>query len=84
MSEVAPAAETTEDPFRAVWTVHTVESWARAVLDDMVQEVARDPNFGAVHSTATWRCVRDEDGSYSAAIQIEGMNTNSVDRVKIR
>ena len=45
MSEVAPAAETTEDPFRGVWTVHTVESWARAVLDDMVQESRTRPEL---------------------------------------
>jgi hypothetical protein len=40
MTEATPAAEPAEGPFRGVWTVHTVESWARAVIDDMVQELA--------------------------------------------
>jgi hypothetical protein len=87
VSEVAPAAEaaeTTEDPFHGIWTVHTVESWARAVIDDMVQELARDPNLGSVEFGAVWRCRRYEDGSFGAAIQIRGKDTTySVHRVKV-
>jgi hypothetical protein len=88
MSEATPAAEIAEtfpeEPAAGVWTIHTVESWARAIIDDMAQEVGSGSGFGAVQLGATCRCVRFADGGFGAAIQIKGEHTTySVHRVKV-
>jgi hypothetical protein len=86
MSEATPAAKAAETfpehPEAGVWTIHTVESWARAIIDDMAKEVDRSQGT-AVGSAATWRGVRFDDGSFGAAIQIEGQGTYNVHGVKI-
>ena len=87
MSEASPAAETAEtfpeSPGAGVWTVHTVESWARAIIDDMAKELDSALGSSAVQLSATCRCVRFEDGGVGAAIQIEGVRTHSVHGVRI-
>jgi hypothetical protein len=88
MSEATPAgeaAETTSEPGTALaWDIHTVESWARAIIDDMAQEVASS-GAGGIQSSAVWRGIRFPDGSFGAALKIEGAGagTYSEHRVKL-
>jgi hypothetical protein len=79
---VAKEAEAEESPQRA-WTIHTVESWGRAIIDDMVQElVVRNPEATGVEAAATYACFRDDDGGFYARIQVHGIGTYNVHRVK--
>ena len=86
MSETRPTAKAADaeiSPFRA-WTIHTVESWARAIIDDMVQElVVHNPEAAGVEFQATYACFRDDDGGFRARIQIQGAGTYNVHRVTI-
>ena len=86
MSETTPvakAADAEDSPLRN-WTIHTVESWARAVIDDMVQElVVHNPEATGLEFQATYACFRDDDGGFRARIQIRGRGTYNVHRVTI-
>jgi hypothetical protein len=89
VSETIPAAKEAdaEDfPLRH-WTIHTVESWARAIIDDMVQElhlISEDqPGATGIEFQATYACFRNDDGGFRARIQIRGKGTYNVHRVTI-
>jgi hypothetical protein len=89
MSETTPAAKAADaedSPFRN-WTIHTVESWARAIIDDMVQELnlasEATPEASGIEFGATYACFRDDDGGFRARIQIRGVGTYNVHRVTI-
>ena len=89
MSETTPAAraaDAEDSPFQN-WTIHTVESWARAIIDDMVQELhlASEAEAGVtgVEFAATYACFRDDDGGFRARIQIRGRGNYNVHRVTI-
>jgi hypothetical protein len=89
VSETIPAARAAEaeDSPLSHWTIHTVESWARAIVDDMVQELnlASEATSGVtgVEFQATYACFRDDDGSFRARIQILGRGSYNVHRVTI-
>jgi hypothetical protein len=77
LSETSPAARAIvpikpDDSLQRVWTVHTVESWARTVIDDMVKELGSSKEVSGVESQATWACFQFDDGSIGARIQIGG------------
>jgi hypothetical protein len=89
VSETTPEAreaEAEDSPFRN-WTIHTIESWARAIIDDMVQELhlasEATPGATGVEFQATYACFRDDDGDFRARIQIRGRGTYNVHRVTI-
>jgi hypothetical protein len=89
VSETTPApkaADAEAFPLRH-WTIHTVESWARAIIDDMVQELhlASDatPAVSGIEFQATYACFREDDGSFRARIQVQGAGTYNVHRVTI-
>jgi hypothetical protein len=65
------------------WDIYTVESWARAIIDDIAQEVASSGAAGCAF-TAEWSGIRFSDGSFGAAIKIRGAEeTYSEHRVTI-
>jgi hypothetical protein len=77
VSETRPAARAIvpikpDDSLQRAWTVHTVESWARAVIDDMVKELGSSKEVHGVESQATWACFQFDDGSLGARLQILG------------
>jgi hypothetical protein len=88
MSEATPAADATETtpepPTALAWEIHTIESWARAIIDDIAQEVASSGEVG-LGFEAEWRGVRLHDGSFGAAIKIRSVAERSYNehRVKI-
>ena len=89
MSETRPAAGgivpiKPDDSLQRAWTVHTVESWARAVIDDMVKELGSSKEVSGVEGHATYGCFQFDDGSLVARIQIDGAEHDYlVHRVKI-
>jgi hypothetical protein len=88
MSEATPAAETAETtpepPTALTWEIHTVESWARAIIDDIAKEVASRGEV-SLGFEADWRGLRFSDGSFGAAIKIRSAAeaTYNEHRVKI-
>jgi hypothetical protein len=89
LSETTPAARAivpikSDDSLQRGWTVHTVESWARAIIDDMVKELGSSKEVSGVEAQATWACFQFDDGTLGARIQIDGAEHDYlVHRVKI-
>jgi hypothetical protein len=73
MSEATPAttAPATANPPPEIWTVHTAESWARAIIADAIRFLG--PATDSEHP-ATVRVHRLEDGGLGVDIQLGGVD----------
>jgi hypothetical protein len=85
------AATTDSDPLSGLsgrlsphsLAIHTIESWARAVIEDLVKELEHKPPATAVDTSAKIFCKQLDDGSFGVSIQVQGLETHSMHRVKV-